>query len=114
MQGDEANRLKKKSINEHISSRKFNAKKFVTEDLKTVIYRGCHYQEDGLSRDCRHKKYNTGIDTEYCMTCSTDGCNDALDYDLLKKSLLANGAADGMTHSMNIFLIIILIFHWFF
>ncbi len=48
------------------------------------------------------------------MTCSTDGCNDALDYDLLKKSLLANGAADVMTHSMNIFLIIILIFHWFF
>ncbi|KAJ6649508.1 hypothetical protein Bhyg_04744, partial [Pseudolycoriella hygida] len=63
-----------------------------TENFTTIIYRGCHYQEDGLPRDCLHKKYSPGIKTEYCLTCSTDGCNAALDYDLLKKSLLANEA----------------------
>lgn len=74
---------------------------YTTENLTTIVYRGCHYQEDGLPRDCLHRNYATGIKTEYCLTCSTDGCNAALNYDLLKKSLLANDAV-GVTFSINL------------
>ncbi|XP_037038115.1 uncharacterized protein LOC119075694 [Bradysia coprophila] len=84
-----------------------------TENMTTVIYRGCHFQQDGLPRDCLHKKYPDGIRTDYCLTCSTDGCNAALDYDLLKKSLLTSSAV-GMTNSLNILLIFVLIFDWLF
>lgn len=88
-------------------------RKFVTENLTTIIYRGCHYQEDGLPRDCLHTKYGIGIKTDYCLTCSTDGCNAALNFDLLKKSLLANSATE-VGLSIKIFLIFVLMFYWFF
>lgn len=90
-----------------------NRTKFVTENLTTIIYRGCHYQEDGSPRDCLHQKYATGITTQYCLTCSTDGCNAALDFDLLKESLLANNAMR-MSLSMNVFSVFVLILFWLF
>lgn len=86
---------------------------YTIENLTTIIYRGCHYQDDGLPRDCRHNNYPTGIKTEYCLTCSTDGCNAALDFDLLKKSLLANNAV-GVNRSINILLTSIFTFYCFF
>lgn len=86
-------------------------KSTVIENATTIVYRGCHYQQDGVPRDCRHTDNPKGIRTVYCMTCSTDGCNAALDFDLLKKSLLANTAIT-MSDSMNVSLIFVLLFNW--
>lgn len=80
---------------------------FVAENFTTIVYRGCHYQDDGLPRNCMHSKYAVGISTEYCLTCSTDGCNAAIDYDLLKSSLLANNAIGmRMNRTMKTLLIV--------
>lgn len=81
--------------------------------MTTTIYRGCHYQEDGVPRNCLHNRYDTGIRTEYCLTCSTDGCNAALDFNLLKYSLLSNDAI-GISFSVNVLATYFLIFYWHF
>lgn len=50
---------------------------------KIVVSRSCHFEaENALEDDCLNEKMPSYVKTQYCKTCSMDGCNgDALNPD---------------------------------
>lgn len=58
----------------------FNYPKFSVND-KIVISRSCYWENVNAAKDeCLNSNTPSYIKTEFCETCSTEGCNGAAQY----------------------------------